>query len=638
MALSDIGKSQKKMMSLFAGSGEEDSTKSLAYTAPKEPNNTGDGSRQKQENEPQSKSTSAVQYAYTGRTRLYRLESGAYTAVSNEQLGVVVLLNGTKDWQLLVYDAAKNYLLSAPVTELSDSLFPQANEYVTFSAKGTSWSAHIIGGAYEFTRVVFMCARISTKPCDLIHCKEKSIIAALGDSLNISYKQWNKDLFKQVPEKEKTLKLVCSDTKINETKTIDQCLASACLGAAVGLRRGIFWHDTWIELDIITISKQSSSAITTTEQVPTQQRSSSISQRMAGLAAAGGIPPMVVSPSMNQSNSHVQPDEPQQNQLAVVPGQETARPYFATNSEVQSQNRYDTYGLAAGNALAVQQTSLLAVQSSLSQLHEKIDRISPARVGGSYGEVDSLESRLKDLFCDYRQLKSSGGAREKRREQVEEKLEILREKNAALLADKLELMEKLHSSADSRQQHQALADKLSQTQTRCQQLENELESTKQQIAQATFDKNEASATISTLQSQVNALQERVTTNEGEMSRIQNELKQALEEKEAIDLRASQAENQLSQVKAQLEETQHKLQATISTENTNGGVSESNKLDREVLVKAVMNDTYKQLYAHFSSSAESTFSASDITKTLKSVLKAVTAQHLAKLSEEESGHQ
>lgn len=50
-------------------------------------------------------------------------------------------------------------------------------------------------------------------------------------------------------------------------------------------------------------------------------------------------------------------------------------------------------------------------------------------------------------------------------------------------------------------------------------------------------------------------------------------------------------------------------------------------DTSALVKALMNDTYKQLYGHFANDPGATFTASDVTRAVKSVLKAVTNKHL-----------
>jgi len=315
----------------------------------------------------------------------------------------------------------------------------------------------------------------------------------------------------------------------------------------------------------------------------------------------------------------------------------------------------------------------------LSQLHEKVDRMrGPSdhseshRRSFSNESFSDLESRIVEVLRDYGELKASARSRDAKKGELEDKLEALREKNAELVSSKIELMEKcaaaIERGADDAHELRSIKDKAGQkdevieerddlrlklkaAEERSAQLEAALsEATSAQsqaetaLSEADAAKDLASTKTSELQRAADFLEGRAADAEQKAHAVGQDLAAALAAKDDADIRARDAEAQLSLMQADLERARADL-ARKQTELDDAlsqnakAINDSPKQEdseaaakikadeKAALVKALMNDTYKQLYAHFAGGNDVSFTGTDVTRALKSVLKSITNQHL-----------
>ncbi|KAJ8603840.1 hypothetical protein CTAYLR_000280 [Chrysophaeum taylorii] len=750
---SSLGNSQQSarfLGSLFGStrsSSDDGTTRSLAYTAPKEP-----GSKDRAPAPPpaaadkeevvKKASASAVQYAYVGRTRLYKLEDGAFAAASPEQLGCVVLGAGLS-YQLLVYDASKKHVLAAGLADVVP-LKPQANNFVALKARGTTWSAHFDQGSFDFCRAVSLAHAHG-----LVHMGDPKLTppayyelaaeppdgrrAGRGDSATVAYQAWPLDpaslpgsVVKQRPEKTSSETVVLGENP--EGGGFGAAISEAVASARVGAKRACVafadgaWR--WIELDVTDIVSEVVPP-PPVDETTTEERRPSIAERMAGLAAAGGVvgiapiiappqakrepPPIVAGPApkaappspptvQQQPEAAVIQETPRavirrppavaETAVALVPGQ-GARSHFveAPRRDEPAPRPADDDAQARGllamqASLATQQTqsSLLAVQASLAHVHDKLDRLAQgasSSSSSSYGlhrpsdDLKLLEKQVCGVLREHAALQQRAGDRDAKRSELEDKLDLLREKNAELATEKLAAMEK-HADLVSKGADQALRTRALEDASRAAAEERdalaakvaalELENAKlservaaergaatdlrDQLDAAEAARQREEADGAAHRDNLESAAAKTAQIEAEAARRQTDLEREIEKREAtvtfLETRCEDAERNVQRLEL--------LNSAVNKERDDCLVRERDALaqlellrarqpesalatprdvyDKVDLVKTIMNDTYKQLLAHFAAGgSDATFSAGDAARAIKATLKSITTKYL-----------
>lgn len=742
--------SARNLGNLFGSSrsGSNDgTTRSLAYTAPKEPSKEVARAKEKapagNEKEAEAPKASGVQYAYVGRTRLYKLESGAYVALSAEQLGCVILGAGST-YQLLIYDSSKRHLLTALVTEVVPAM-PQENGYVTFSARAATWSAHFDSGAYDFCRALAL-----THAHCVAHKGDPSVSplpfyvlapevsggrkAEAGDKASLSRRKWVLDdsptavptaiVTKAAPEPDMNVVIIAGDG----------ALGNALLGATVGTKRGYVefdkGHSSWIETEVVDVAEVPREEPSLGDNPPaivedrsSEDRRSSITERMAGLAAASGVvgvapliapvrreskataavepskeaepvktePPSDAADRLKVSEPVKAPEQSQpvqaaavalttsntprstavpertENAVALVPGQEARSHFFVGGARHEQEPHEDKTQsmLAMQSSMAMQQmqSALLAVQSSMSQAHHKLDRLMDGwtRNGAADGDLDALASRVSAVLREHARLRATASDRDAKRGELEDKLELLREKNAQLVADKLAVLEKhaqlVSKGADetlrtrtleeAAKERDELQGKLRETQAGKAALEQQLADERAEKAALLERLNnaEAAARAASSQEEVEAAVAARTAELGkaaevEKARLEGELEKVTSQADFLEERCQDAEKKAHRLSQDLEAaTKQRDDALIRERDAlaraehlaKEGKNESAKEEpphRTELIKTIMNDTYKHLFAYFTAAGpEASFSAADAARAIKATLKQVTSKYL-----------
>lgn len=745
--------SARNLGNLFGSSrsaSNDGTTRSLAYTAPKEPAKEVARTKEKVsvgiEKEAEASKASGVQYAYVGRTRLYKLESGAYVALSPEQLGCVILGAGST-YQLLIYDGSKRHLLTALIAEVVPAM-PQENGYVTFSARSATWSAHFDNGAYDFCRALALthahCVAHKGDPSAsplsfYVLAPEGSggRKAKAGDKVSVSRRKWSLD---DSPTAVPTAVVTKAEAETDMAVVIiagDSALGNALLGATVGEKRGFVefaeGHRSWIETEVVNVTdipreepSLGDEPVAVVENSSSDDRRSSITERMAGLAAASGVigvapliapvrreskataaieaskqvepvktePPsdaadrLQVSERINAPEQRSNPVRTEaaaltgsnptrsaafpartENAVALVPGQE-ARSHFFVGSARHEQESHekDTAQtmLAMQSSMAMQQmqSALLAVQSSMSQAHHKLDRLmdSWTRNGAADGDLDALAGRVSAVLREHAILRATAHDRDSKRTELEDKLEMLREKNAQLVADKLAVLEKhaqlvskgadetlrARTLEDAAKQRDELDGKLRESQAEKAALEQQLAAERSEVADLRARLDNAAIKAASSRDEIEAAVTARTAELGkeadrERAQLECELEKVRNQANFLEERCQDAEKKAHRLSQELEATTKQRDDALESERealaraehvakerreSPPGQNVEDSQQRTELIKTIMNDTYKHLYAYFTASGpEGTFTAADAARAIKATLKQVTTKYL-----------
>lgn len=674
--------SARNLGSLFGGSATKDdrSTRSLAYTAPKEPAKSTPAPAVDKAAENTLKSTSkkkknAIQYAYVGRTRLYKLEKSAYIPASPELLGCVVLGSGAA-YQLLVYDNQKRHVLAAPIAEVAP-ITPQANGYVTFTCQGATWSAHFDNeetGSRGFCRAVALSHALLQAPNSVYELAPgEGRCAETGDPVVVLRQTWPLDRSgvptapaKDPPSSTETRRIVAG----SEDDAIARAVVGVKSGAVIGLASD---DDRWVEVEILEVVERPTEVVVgeSAEGDPHTPPRSSIAERMAGLAAAGGVvgvfpPPATTNARHSVLEASRSPEKTESSPLPAV-ASDTRRassddgsqaPSAATKNEDREQN----VAMAAMQSSIQTQSTLLALQSSLSQVHEKLDRALTGNgsLQSSFVDEDGLEAlanRVSSVLRDHASLRSKAADRDSKRSELEEKLESLREKNSQLVGEKLAIMEKhaelLSKGNDettrARDAEEAGRDAIVERDRLLERI-SKIESERLALTEKLEEEERRSAELSRRLADGEKSSARVEEEESEKER---ELAREIERLKAttafLEGRCEEAERSAQNLARELEAAAHRREdsaiATAASPVDEGGdVSETAPAAapeaanastdgsiRDDLVKTIMSDAYRQLCAYISQATgnrpDVSLSASDVAKAIKVTLKKVTAKYL-----------
>jgi len=348
---------------------------------------------------------------------------------------------------------------------------------------------------------------------------------------------------------------------------------------------------------------------------------------------------------------------PQQHQVVAAPVSSSSLDAAATTS--------DAFRVALQS-----HATLVALEASVSRLHDKVDAMDSTQNNRRQSaplddlpqpaELAALEARLSEVLRDYGARRAKERERDASRDELREKLDAMREKNAQLVAEKIEVMEK----------HAAIVAARASSSTDARELRADLEAAvaARDSATAAVDvaRREASEAAEgaarahdAWRAEKSALETRATEAEKRAAAAADELREARAASAAFELRAATAEKArdeaLAGSAAAKEEgppSPPRGESTSATTQTDGDDASSSPATppapgiddpqaRDKLVKAIMNDTYKHLYAKLVTSrahnaAENTTNGdgssdavpvAEIGRTLKSVLKAVTAHYL-----------
>ena len=713
-----------RMSSLFGGGASKKGgdTKALAYTAPREP-----GKKPAREEAPKAAAGApAVQYAYAGQCTLYKLERGAFAAASAEpKLGCVVLGSGAS-YQVLVYDSKKQHICAAAVGEVAAYAL-QPHDYVNFSARGATWSAHFDGpdAVKEFCRAVALCHMrcLAMSPApppeaglrfELARGGDQA--ANEGDAVGVTYARWasREDdaspqpaaLAKEPPaeavrDADKPLRLRASAACETEpVRGLGLALVGATLHSTVGVAlspqaAGVDGLWTWVECDVVKIRTPKKEPAAAPAPEPAAAESPSLAARMAGLAAKGGggaLPMPAASPPATPEK----PREPEPESRALVSVDDGARSGLLPAAPAPAPPA-DAAAAQMASLQLMQQTmqqqqtqqQLLAIASSLAVANDKLDRLGAggaARAPANLPADPDLEQKIVHVIREHGQLRAAALAGDGRREGLEEKIAELREKNAALVGDKVAVMEKLseHLSRGS-----ADVSRVRELEAATSKLDADLDEARRGAAEARVAAELAVAQAERAAADaLRAAAEAADARERELrdevaactSRLRdatdlaeaNDLKRAAEADAAAELRAALAARDAETATGDDLEAARREAAFLETRAVEAekraddlgrrlgdAAAEADQASRDhaaaladaraaaaaaappppsgdvdpaakkALVKALMSDVYGELYAAFvAPGADESYAAGDIDATLRATLKGLTAKHLA----------
>lgn len=321
--------------------------------------------------------------------------------------------------------------------------------------------------------------------------------------------------------------------------------------------------------------------------------------------------------------------------LALVPGQQAKSHFFEQPQAVAKP--------AQAAAPVADDGSAAIIKASLEKLHDKVDRLQMAQFAAPH-DLSLLESQVCGILREHARLRTNADDRDSKRVELEEKIEALREKNAQVVAEKLAIMEKhallvskgasdtLQASRDALAGRDALAER-DALQARLESLDSDNKRlsaalqdqsavvddlrTRLDAADAALRSHQAAANDKAAQSRADELQATLVGLQATTAGLERRCQEAenLAQQRATDLEAANA---------QRDDALAKLREAPSAQTGNDLSGEA----RTGLVKNLMNDTYKQLYAHITSrGADATFSPADLNRAVKSTLKAITAKYL-----------